>query len=636
MRIRHLQTRFILAGILLVTTTIVSGLWSAWTFARLTATAGKTLQVSQRTIDLTAVLSDSLERQDDALLLAVNGSREQAKTKLRAQRQRFARAYDVLLQTLDHPSEKQAASALLRHADEYGAAGDMLLSKAGDRDATGVYYQRVNPALRKAVDDCASIRESNFQSMQHAATIARDEARRATIMVAAISGVALLISALVAIALARSVLLPVQELGNSLEAVRSGDFDRRAQVQSEDELGRLAAGFNRMAEALAEFRRLNLSEVLRAKETLESTLRALPDAVLVIDPEGRIVASNPLAKSVLKASGCENAQRFAELPLPSASLWAVDAALRGARANETRAEFSRALSVSLDGRRCKFMFTVIPIPEFSNGRFGAVAILYDVTDFARLDELRTEVVGVASHELKTPLTTLRMNLMLLAERSENLNALQHEILDTATLGCQQLADTIDELLDLTRIEAGQLRLAHEAVDLHAVVERAAASVRQRFEDAAVTLQLPRGRPAALVDGDPARLAMVFTNLLSNALKYTPAGGSVSIQIAPPRNAANGHAGFIRIAVTDSGAGIPAEFRERVFDKFFRVESHIAPGQSGTRGSGIGLYLCRQIVEAHGGKISCETGDNGAGTRIIFSLPAIASPAVNQPFTSSTG
>jgi NtrC-family two-component system sensor histidine kinase KinB len=625
MKIRHLQTRFILAGVLLVMTTIVSGIWSAWTFARLTAVAGKTLQISQRTIDLTAVLSDALEREDDALLLAVSGNREQAQGKLRAERQRFAQSYATLLRTLDRADEKQAASALQQHASEYRTAGDVLLSRVGQRDAMALYNQRVNPALRKAVADCARIRESNFRSMQLGAIVARDEARRATIMVAAISAVALIISTLVALALARSVLRPIQELSNSVEALRAGDFERRARVSASDELGSLALGFNRMAEALAEFRRLNLGEVLRAKETLEATLQALPDAVMVLDPDGTIVASNPLARSVLKAIGAEHAQRIAEMPLSSGSLWAVDAALRGERGNETRAEFSRALSVSLDGRRCKFMFTVIPIPEFSKGRFGAVAILYDVTDFARLDELRTEVVGVASHELKTPLTTLRMNLMLLAEKADNLTARQHEILDTAMLGCRQLADTIDELLDLTRIEAGQLRLAQETVEMREIIERATASLRQRYEDAAVRLQLPHEEEQALVRGDPARLGMVFTNLLGNALKYTPRGGTVSIGIESERDVANGDIGHVHIAVRDTGPGIPQEFRERIFDKFFRVETHVETTQAGTWGSGIGLYLCRQIIEAHGGKISCEAGENGTGTRIVIDLPGTPSP-----------
>lgn len=620
MKIRHLQTRFILAGALLVIMTIVSGIWSAWTFAHLTAVAGRTLEISQQTIDLTAVLSDALEREDDALLLAVTGEREQAQARLLAERRRFAESYSHLLPTLNEAGEKKAASALQEHAAQYRSASDAFLSMAGQRDAMTVYYRRVNPALRQAVADCARIRESNFRSMQLEVILARDEAHRATTLVTVISAVALVISTVVALALARSILHPIQELSNSVEALRAGDFERRVPVVSGDELGSLAVGFNRMAAALAEFRRSNLSEVLRAKETLEATIATLPDAVLVIDPRGRIVTLNPIARSVLQATGAGEASVIEELPFPPHSLAALHAALRGESSTQARAEFSRAFLVSLDGRRRKFILTVLPIPEFQDQEFGAIAILYDVTDFARLDELRTELIAVASHELKTPLTTLRMNLLLMGEEAENLTARQQEILATAVLGCHELASTIDELLDLTRIEAGQLRLTREIVDLHAIIDRAVTSLSQRFEDAEVKLRVAANGVPAVIFGDPARLAMVFTNLLSNALKYTPRGGSVSI-VASMQNAGSDGKKVLQIAVTDSGPGVLPAFRERIFDKFFRVEQETIGDHSGIWGAGIGLYLCRQIIEAHGGAISCGAGENGPGTRITLTLPA---------------
>jgi len=621
MKIAHLQTRFILAGGLLVMTTIVSGLWSAWTFARLSAVAGKTLQTGRQMTDLTAVLANALEREDDAFLLAVSGDREQARRKLQSQRQRFSDAYASLAKLLSQPDEKKAAAALLQHVNEYRAAGDALLAKAPQNNMAEIYQRSVNPALRRAVADCTAIRELNFRSLELAALRAHDEARRATIMVTAISSVALLISTLVAVLLARSVLVPVQELGNSLEALRAGDFERRARVVATDELGELAVGFNRMAEALAEFRRSNLGEVLRAKEALEATIAALPDAVLVIEPDGLIVARNPLAKAVLRELAAEDARFIDDLPFPAAGLAAIRAALCGQPSVEARAEFTRAFAVTLAGRRCKFILTALPIPEFRRGQFGAVVVLYDVTDFARLDELRMELVGVASHELKTPLTTLRMNLLLLGEDANNLSERQREILSTAVVGCQELADTIDELLDLTRIEAGQLRLSREVIDLYGVIDRAIASMRQRYDDAEIGLRLERQCPSAVVHGDPVRLGMVLTNLLSNALKYTPHGGLVRISVASTQNAAGGAAPLLQIAVTDNGAGIPAAFRTRVFDKFFRVEQHLENGGAGTRGAGIGLYLCRQIIEAHGGKISCEPGPDGLGARIELVVPA---------------
>ena len=166
MKIRHLQTRFILAGILLVMTTVVSGIWSAWTFAHLSEVAGRTIQKSQLTTDLSAVLADALEREDDELLLAMSGDRAQAQKKLAAERMRFAQAYERLKESLDEPDEVQAAAQLAKYAAQYRAAGDALLSTVAPQDAFRWYYQNVNPALRKAVAACAEIRESNFRAMQ--------------------------------------------------------------------------------------------------------------------------------------------------------------------------------------------------------------------------------------------------------------------------------------------------------------------------------------------------------------------------------------------------------------------------------------------------------------------------------------
>jgi NtrC-family two-component system sensor histidine kinase KinB len=261
----------------------------------------------------------------------------------------------------------------------------------------------------------------------------------------------------------------------------------------------------------------------------------------------------------------------------------------------------------------------VPIPDYLPRRPGAAIVFADVTDFARLDELRSEVVAVASHELKTPLTTLQMNLLLLQEKADNLTARQREILTAAVRGGDELGATIDELLDLTRIEAGQLQLAQQLVDLGAVVEQVTHTLRPRFEEAKVALRVAKDVPTATVKGDPARLRIVLVNLLINALKYTPGGGEVQVRLASVQNAVKGGKSSLQIAVTDTGPGIPAELRERVFEKFFRVEDLKPDGPKGVRGTGIGLYLCREIIEAHGGTILCTTGDNGRGTRVAFLL-----------------
>jgi NtrC-family two-component system sensor histidine kinase KinB len=390
MRFKRLQTRFILAGGLLVAATVASGIWSALTFARLSTVVGRTLHQSQETIDLAATLASTLEREDDALLFSLARNARQAQADLDAERERFDDAYARLLPLMDHPEERAAAAALKGHVRDYRAAGDALLASAGESNGLRVYHEKVNPALRQAVGDCERIRELNFRSMQDAGIGARDEARRATAIVVGISLAALALSTVVSLRLARSVLRPVEELTVSVEALREGNFDSRLAVSTSDEFGRLAQGFNRLAESLAEYRRSSLGELLLAKTTLESTLNALPDGVLVLDPTGKVVAMNPPAQAVLRASGSEGASHLTELPLSDAHREAARAALQGRHSAAEQTEFHRTLTVPLGGTPRQFVLTAVPIPEFAPRRHGAVIVLADVTEFARLDALRSE------------------------------------------------------------------------------------------------------------------------------------------------------------------------------------------------------------------------------------------------------
>jgi len=623
MRFRRLQTRFILAGSLLAFISVGIGFWSAWTFARLGRVVDQTLRDSQTMIDLAAALADSLEREDDALLLALSGGTTTAADSLLEERRRGDGSLGRLRSRLiDFGDDGHTTLSDLRSAmDDYRAAGSALVQDAGRPEALERYHERVNPLLRRAVHACGAIREREFAAMRLAGVRARDQAHSATRIVIGASLAALSLASIVAAWLARSVVRPVGILSSSVEALRLGDFEHRVAMASEDELGRLAAGFNRMAETLSEYRRSSLGELLAAKTTLESTLDALPDAVFVIAPDGSFAALNPPARAILGAKRLADARRVGDLPLAPEHRQAVEAALSGRVVLPSRADFAHVIQARLDGQPRKFLLTAVPIPEFSPQRTGAVVVLDDVTEFALLDELRSELVAVASHELKTPLTTVRMNIMLLGETSESLTQRQRAMLSVAMQGCEELGSTIDELLDVTRIEAGQLRLDLGTVDLNDIVDSALRVLRTRFDDAEVRLEV-RGAPRpTTVFGDALRLRTVLTNLLSNALKYSPRGATVVVKVVSRQSAGDGHSDTPYIAVTDAGPGIPEAFRERVFEKFFRVEHHLDGAPKGIRGTGIGLYLCREIIRAHGGSIWCEPAEGGRGTTFAISLPA---------------
>jgi NtrC-family two-component system sensor histidine kinase KinB len=244
-----------------------------------------------------------------------------------------------------------------------------------------------------------------------------------------------------------------------------------------------------------------------------------------------------------------------------------------------------------------------------------VLVLSDVTELVRLDQMRIELVAVASHELRTPLTTLRMTVLMLQEHAAALDERERALVATAVGGVQQLSALVDEFLSLTQIEAGQLRLNVAKVAPTELIERSVREIASSADEACITIEHHRtGDPPPLIAADPSRLSIVLGNLLSNAVKYTPRGGRIEIGVqATERD--------VVLSVSDTGPGVPLEHRERVFERFFRVE-HTRAARSdevGIAGVGIGLYIARQIVVAHGGSICCEATETG-GAKFVVRLP----------------
>ena len=297
-----LRARFGWAGLVILLAVVITGVWSTVLFIRLGNVVDRTLQGRQGIIDLTAVMSSALEREDDALLLGVAGEVARARAELAVQRSAFDRAAaELSLQVT--PVERAVVASILADVAVYRREGDALLAEANTADARDRYHREVNPLLRRAVAGCGTLREHSFEALRDAGIAARDEARQGRWLVGIVAVGALGLTLLVALALARSVLRPIRDLTASVDAMRRGDFTQHVTRHRDDELGNLAGGFNRMAESLVAWESSNLAEVLRAKDTLEVTIAALPDPVIVVDPDGAVVSLNAPARTVLAAAG---------------------------------------------------------------------------------------------------------------------------------------------------------------------------------------------------------------------------------------------------------------------------------------------------------------------------------------------
>ncbi|HEY8073715.1 MAG TPA: ATP-binding protein [Labilithrix sp.] len=606
-----LRARLLSWGALLVAVTVASGYFSALAFGRVSRGMSDALIDDRESAVLLQTLTSAIEDEDDALLLSLAGENARARVDLATERRRFDDAAAAFTARTHDDDERAELVTLARTVEHYRARGDDLIALADSAAARDLYRRELAPTLKQATSELAKLREHRFRVTQAVAASARDEAERATVLVSATTLAALLFLAFVAWRVARTVVDPLRQLTSSVEALRLRHFEARVEPASDDEIGRLGAGFNRMAAALGELDAARVGDLVAANRTLEATLEALPEAVLVVDASGTIVRSNAHARDLLG-----DVKAIDEVKLPQSAAAALrDAAAGADPKNASRADLGRAMTVKKNGEARMFLPRIVAVSESGKDGPRAVVVLDDVTDFARLDEARTEFIAAAAHELRTPLTTLRMTLALLGEAEHAMDERQRETLATARLGVEQLASTLDAFLDVTRAETGALVLARDRVDARVLVEQVTRTLRPRFEERKLTLDVAASGDL-VVTGDRARLAAAFSNLLTNALKYSPSGGHVRVQAGRSN-------GAVRFVVDDDGPGVPNDLRERVFEKYFRVEherGERAPHGERARGAGIGLYLCRQVVEAHSGLVKCEASPSG-GARFVVELPS---------------
>jgi signal transduction histidine kinase len=249
-----------------------------------------------------------------------------------------------------------------------------------------------------------------------------------------------------------------------------------------------------------------------------------------------------------------------------------------------------------------------PVYETRGVVIGATVILQDVTRLRRFEELKNDLVATVAHEFRTPLTSLRMAVHLCTEQVAGpVTDKQAELLHAAREDCDRLQAMVDDLLDLSRIESGRVELFPLPTSVSHLVQSALEEHRQEAVEAGLRLTVESPLPEARVLADHERIGHVFSNLIVNAIRHTPKGGSVTL-------GAHARDGTMRFTVTDTGKGVPQEYRERIFEKFFRVPD------TEPRGTGLGLYIAREIVRGHEGDIGVESQPEPAqGSVFWFTL-----------------
>jgi NtrC-family two-component system sensor histidine kinase KinB len=612
--ITTLRTKMLIGVTPLLALMVGLGLWAITLFSRLGNNIEVILRENYRSVLAAEGMKEALERMDSALWFAIGGKEDRAREQYRASRESFGQKLWVEQNNVTLPGEQAMVDDLTALHVRYLDAADRLfaLPPSGRSTRADSYFDRVLPlseAIRRRADD---IREINQKNMEDRRDQARETAESSTrLMLFALVGSAA-VASLIAVAASRAILEPIRAVTRGARAMARGDLDQVVPSTTRDELGELADAFNAMARTIREFRQAGTARLLRAQQTAQATIDSFPDPVIVVDPAGAVERANPAARRILGVAPTEESIPWTPPPLLRGPL----AEVLGGQGDPRPIGLEHALSYRDDGQERFFLPRVLEIRDQGQGLLGAAVVLTDVTRFRLLDQLKSDMVSTVSHELKTPLTGVQMTVHLLLEEVVGpLNAKQVELLLAAREDSDRLLAMINDLLDLTRIEQGRVRLDLKPTAPADLIAEAIERFESKARDVGVELKgaVDFGLSPVPVDRD--RASHVFDNLIGNALAHTPRGGSVRVwaRAAP--------VGGIAFGVEDTGEGIAPGPLERVFEKFYRV-----PGFKSSGGAGLGLAIAREIVEAHGGRIEALS-QPGRGTTFVFNLPtAPAEPA----------
>jgi two-component system phosphate regulon sensor histidine kinase PhoR len=414
---------------------------------------------------------------------------------------------------------------------------------------------------------------------------------RKTLAAAAL--VALVVAAVLSSLAAQLVSRNVRTLTRAARGMAAGDLALRTRIAGDDEIAALGAALDQLAG--------NLSRTLEAlrseRDLLDAILSGMSEGVLVVDAEGRIVLMNPALKAMLLVS-TEPAGRNVLHVIRNADLSELIGRAREHRAAETELELNGLMPRRL----------LVRARSLEGAPGTVLVVLVDLTELRRLESVRRDFVANASHELRSPLTSIRAAAETLESAADDPDAARHFVALIAR-NAERLQHLVDDMLELSRIESRELAMNMEMLELPPLIDRVLAQHQPRAQKKGIVLE-SHAQGIVPVRADRSALEHVLGNLIDNALKYCPQGARVQVRACV-------EGGGMRVEVADNGPGIAPPHLERIFERFYRVD----PGRSRELGgTGLGLAIVKHLVEAMGGTVAVESRA-GAGATFIFTLPA---------------
>lgn len=492
------------------------------------------------------------------------------------------------------------------------------VTEIGEREATDAISDHLtqlkqtpaNLLLHQVIrKDITELMRLNMEAIQRKSEIAQETARSANLWIVITGTLCFLFAFTLLVNLPSNIANPIKELTESIKEIAAKNYSQRVHFGSKNEFGELAGSFNTMAEKLEEYDSSNLSKILFEKKRIETLINNMHEPVLGLDENKKILFAND---EVLKISGLLSEDIIGK-PAVDIALHndLIRSLVQGLVTPKADNEKEKPLKIYADNKESYFEneivnITITPTGEKEKIFIGQVIVLKNITPFKELDFAKTNFIATVSHELKTPISSIKMSVQLLENKQTGeVNEEQKQLIESIKDDSNRLLKITGELLNLSQVETGNIQLNIQQGSPYKIIQYALEAVKFQAEQKHIKLISEIDENLPEVKADTEKTAWVLINFLTNAIRYS--SEETKIKIAVKKEITG-----VLFSVKDEGKGIESRYREKIFDRYFQV-----PGSAKT-GTGLGLAISKEFIEAQGGKIGLDS-EIGMGSTFYFSL-----------------
>lgn len=506
--------------------------------------------------------------------------------------------------------EQDLVNSLSSNYDEYLKLLERAESeKIADSD---YYFANLAPMYDIIRGQVFDLLNMNMEAIVRKSNTLQETAKRVTIYLSIISLVCIMISLVFIIRFPAYISNPVNSLINSIIEISKRNYQQRLDFKTNDEFQELAVSFNQMAEKLDEYEHSNLAKILFEKRRNELIINQMKDAIIGLDEHKNILFVNPLATRLLGLPADSLVGKYAPDVASTNDLLRnlIHELMTGEKEKD-----KKELAIYYENEEQHFAKELLYITKDNSQEIneknliGYVLALKNITKFHDLDEAKTNFIATISHELKTPLSSIKMSLKLLEDiRVGKLNQEQQKLISNVKEESSRLSKIVGELLDLSQVETGNIKLSIQETEPTQLIQYAVEALKFQASQKNISIETKITGILPKIQADLDKSVWVMANLLSNAIKYSPEKSKILISAF-----LNGK--FVTFAIQDFGIGIEKQYQERIFERFFQIP-HSDEAHTGT---GLGLAISKEFIEAQSGKMWVES-ELGHGSKFSFSLP----------------